>query len=121
MWRTLIVTRSAFHWACRHKRPEFVSRVREDCAVGDQWELAICFLFRLRRPNSQKLDIIGRRPKSMKTDAVVAIPATYFTRPRMWQASVCQELAILHFRGEELNHVGFRSINASDPRCTGST
>jgi hypothetical protein len=37
MWRTLILFVRLLIAACQHKRPEFTSRVREDCAIGDKW------------------------------------------------------------------------------------
>jgi hypothetical protein len=37
MWRTLILLDLLLIVACQHKRPDFTSRVREDCAAGDQW------------------------------------------------------------------------------------
>jgi hypothetical protein len=37
MWRTLILLVLLLIVACQHKRPDFTSRIREDCAAGDQW------------------------------------------------------------------------------------
>ena len=37
MWRALIFFALLFIVGCQHRRPDFMTRVMEDCAAGDQW------------------------------------------------------------------------------------
>jgi hypothetical protein len=37
MWRIIILSALLLVEGCEHRRPNFMTRVREDCAAGDQW------------------------------------------------------------------------------------
>ena len=49
MWRALILFVLLLIAGCQHRRPDFMTRVMEDCAAGDRWA---CDLLRLPREGS---------------------------------------------------------------------
>jgi hypothetical protein len=74
MWRTLILLVLFLIAACQNRRPEFMSRVSEDCTAGDPWP-AIC-LNLLRKPKQPEM-------RYLASDSPSGCSPEFQTRPNI--------------------------------------